>query len=176
MSEAVSAVNDACIAHDFLDGARFTNLLLDIADSNAASPFLSGFCCGILMERGLISTEKLSELISRKLSPGFAADGALWFEGFSKKNRRALISRLSVWEKLCSFTAELSDEDFKPVLVCLRRAFSEYTPAEKSDIAENIGEALGISKHAAAEYVTASLSTDEQQSISELDDFDFGDI
>ncbi len=176
LSEAVSAVNDACIAHDFLDGTRFTNLLLDIADSNAASPFLSGFCCGILMERGLISTEKLSELISRKLSPGFAADGALWFEGFSKKNRRALISRLSVWEKLCSFTAELSDEDFKPVLVCLRRAFSEYTPAEKSDIAENIGEALGISKHAAAEYVNASLSTDEQQSINELDDFDFGDI
>lgn len=176
---AVSAVNDACTAHEFLDGARFTALLSDIADNNFASPLLSGFCCAVLMERGLIPSEKLSELISRRLSPGFAAEGALWFEGFSKKNRRALISRLSVWEKLCSFTAALSPEEFKPVLVCLRRTFAEFTPAERSDIAENIGEALGISKQAAAEFTTGELNAQEQQDISsldELDDFDFGDI
>lgn len=173
---AVSAVNDACVAHDFLDGARFTALLSDIADSNFAAPLLSGFCCAVLMERGLIAPGKLSELIGRRLSPGFAAEGALWFEGFSKKNRRALISRLSVWEKLCDFTAGLSPEEFKPVLVCLRRTFAEYTPAERSDIAENIGEALGISKQAAAEFATGALNPQEQQDISDLDDFDFGDI
>lgn len=173
---AVSAVNDACTAHDFLDGARFTALLSDIADSNFASPLLSGFCCAVLMERGLIAADKLSELIGRRLSPGFAAEGAQWFEGFSKKNRRALISRLSVWEKLCGFTAGLSDEEFKPVLVCLRRTFAEYTPAEKSDIAENIGEVLGISKQAAAEFAAGALNVQEQQDISSLDDFDFGDI
>lgn len=173
---AVSAVNDACVAHDFLDGERFTALLSDIADSNFASPLLSGFCCAVLMERGLIAPGKLSELIGRRLSPGFAAEGAQWFEGFSKKNRRALISRLSVWEKLCDFTSGLSDEEFKPVLVCLRRTFAEYTPAEKSDIAENIGEVLGISKQAAAEFVTGGLNEQEQQDISSLDDFDFGDI
>lgn len=173
---AVSAVNDACVAHDFLDGARFTALLSDIADSNFAAPLLSGFCCAVLMERGLIAPGKLSELIGRRLSPGFAAEGALWFEGFSKKNRRALISRLSVWKKLCDFTAGLSPEEFKPVLVCLRRTFAEYTPAEKSDIAENIGEALGISKQAAAEFATGALNAQEQQDISSLDDFDFGDI
>lgn len=173
---AVSAVNDACVAHDFLDGERFTALLSDIADNNFASPLLSGFCCVVLMERGLIAPGKLSELIGRRISPGFAAEGALWFEGFSKKNRRALISRLSVWEKLCGFTAELSPEEFKPVLVCLRRTFAEYTPAERSDIAENIGEALGISKQAAAEFATGALNPQEQQDISGLDDFDFGDI
>ena len=173
---AVSAVNDACVAHDFLDGERFTALLSDIADNNFASPLLSGFCCAVLMERGLIAPGKLSELIGRRLSPGFAAESALWFEGFSKKNRRALISRLSVWEKLCDFTAGLSPEEFKPVLVCLRRTFAEYTPAERSDIAENIGEALGISKQAAAEFATGALNAQEQQDISSLDDFDFGDI
>ncbi len=173
---AVSAVNDACVAHNFLDGERFTALLSDIADSNFAAPLLSGFCCAALMERGLIAPGKLSELIGRRLSPGFAAEGALWFEGFSKKNRRALISRLSVWEKLCGFTAELSPEEFKPVLVCLRRTFAEYTPAERSDIAENIGEALGISKQAVAEFATGALTPQEQQDISGLDDFDFGDI
>ncbi len=173
---AVSAVNDACTAHDFMDGDRFTALLSDIADSNFAAPLLSGFCCAVLMERGLIAPGKLSELIGRRLSPGFAAEGAQWFEGFSKKNRRALISRLSVWEKLCDFTAGLSPEEFKPVLVCLRRTFAEYTPAEKSDIAENIGEVLGISKQSAAEFTTGELNAQEQQDIGSLDDFDFGDI
>lgn len=173
---AVSVVNDACIAHDFLDGSRFTALLSEISDNNFASPLLSGFCCAVLMERGLIAADMLSELIARRLSPGFAAEGALWFEGFSKKNRRALISRLSVWEKLCDFTTGLSDEEFKPVLVCLRRTFSEFTPAERSDIAENIGEVLGVSKQSAAEFVTGGLTEQEQQDISCLDDFDFGDI
>lgn len=173
---AVSDVNTACVAHDFLDDERFVRMLSDISDNNFANPLLSGYCCAVLMERGKIVTEKLSELISRRLSPGFGAEGAEWFEGFSKKNRRALISRLSVWEKLCEFVAALEQEDFKPVLVCLRRTFSEFTPSEKSDIAENIGEVLGISKQAAAEFMTAELNTDEQQSLSDLDDFDFGDI
>lgn len=82
---AVSAVNDACTAHDFMDGDRFTALLSDIADSNFAAPLLSGFCCAVLMERGLIAPGKLSELIGRRLSPGFAAEGAAVVEGFSKK-------------------------------------------------------------------------------------------
>ena len=62
------------------------------------------------------------------------------------------------------------------MLVCLRRTFSEFTPAERSDIAENIGEVLGISKQSAAEFVTGGLTGQEQQDISSLDDFDFGDI
>lgn len=174
---ALSAVNNACLSHDFLDEERFITSVSDLADSDTANPLISGFACAVLMERGKISSEKLSELISRRLSKGTPpGDGALWFEGLSRKNRRSLISRLSVWEKLCEFTAELNDEEFKPVLVCLRRTFSEFSPGERSDIAENIGEVLGISKEEAAEFVTAEISEEEKQAIDELDDFDFGDI
>ncbi|MGN1416025.1 MAG: DUF5682 family protein [Oscillospiraceae bacterium] len=174
---ALSAVNNACLSHDFLDEERFITAVSDLAESDTANPLISGFACAILMERGNITSEKLSELINRRLSKGTPpADGALWFEGLSRKNRRSLISRLSVWEKLCKFTAELDEEEFKPVLVCLRRTFSEFSPGERSDIAENIGEVLGISKEAAAEFVTAEISEEEKQAIDELDDFDFGDI
>lgn len=174
---AISAVNNACLSHDFLDEERLIRAVFDLADSDTANPLISGFACAVLMERGKISSEKLSELINRRLSKGTPpAEGALWFEGLSRKNRRSLISRLSVWEKLCEFTAELDEEEFKPVLVCLRRTFSEFSPAEKSDIAENIGEVLGISKEEAAEFVTAQISEEEKQAIDELDDFDFGDI
>lgn len=174
---AISAVNNACLSHDFLDEERFITAVTDLADSDTANPLISGFACAVLMERGKISSEKLSELINRRLSKGTPpGDGALWFEGLSQKNRRSLISRLSVWEKLCEFIAELDEEEFKPVLVCLRRTFSEFSPGEKSDIAENIGEVLGLSKEAAAEFMTAEISEEEKQAIDELNDFDFGDI
>lgn len=177
MITAITAVHDACLAHDFLDSERFTQLLNDVADSDTVNPLLSGFACALLSERGSISPDKLSELVSRRLSKGTPpAEGAAWFEGLARRNRRSLIGRLTLWEKLCSFISGLDDEEFKPVIIALRRTFADFTPAEKSDIAENIGEVLGISAMQAAEVITADITAEEQQTIDELDDFDFGDI
>ena len=177
MITAVTAVNDACTAHDFLEKERFIKLLGDIADSDTVNPLISGFACAILAEQGNIAPEKLSELVSRRLSKGTPpSEGAAWFEGLARRNRRSLIGRLTLWEKLCGFISELDDEESKPVLISLRRTFAEFSPAEKSDIAENIGEVLGISTQQAAEMITAEITAEEQQAIDELDDFDFGDI
>ena len=174
---AISAVNDAALSHPELSEERLLRLLSDLADSDMASPLLSGFACAVLTDRGKLTAEKLSELISRRLSKGTPpAEGALWFEGLAAKNRRALIARLSLWEKLCGFISGLSDEEFKPALVCLRRTFSVFSPSEKADIAENIGEVLGISALAAAEMISAPMTAEEQETISGLDDFDFDDI
>ncbi len=174
---AISVVSDACLAHDFLDENRFTNVLTELADNDFVNPLISGFACALLTERGRIANDKLSELVSRRLSHGTPpAEGAAWFEGLARRNRRSLISRISLWERLCEFMNALGDEEFKPVLISLRRTFAEFSPAEKSDIAENIGVLLGISTQQAAEIIVSELSEDEQQSIDELDDFDFGDI
>ncbi|SHM50228.1 DUF5682 family protein [Ruminococcus flavefaciens] len=174
---AMTAVHDACIAHDFLDSERFIALLGDISDSDTVNPLISGFACALLAEQGKIAPEKLSELVSRRLSRGTPPhEGAAWFEGLAKRNRRSLIGRLTLWEKLCSFISELDDDEFKPVLISLRRTFADFSPAEKTDIAENIGEVLGISTQQAAEMITAEVTAEEQQAIDELDDFDFGDI
>jgi hypothetical protein len=170
-------VNDACTAHDFLEKERFVKLLSDIADSDTVNPLISGFACAVLAEQGNIAPEKLSELVSRRLSKGTPpSEGAAWFEGLARRNHRSLIGRLTLWEKLCGFISELDDEEFKPVLISLRRTFAEFSPAEKTDIAENIGEVLGISTQQAAELITADITAEEQQTIDELDDFDFGDI
>jgi hypothetical protein len=177
MITAMTAVHDACFAHDFLDNERFIRLLGDIADSDRVNPLLSGYACCLLTEKAAISPEKLSELVSRRLSKGTPpSEGAAWFEGLARRNRRSLIGRLTLWEKLCGFMDELDDEEFKPVLVSLRRTFSDFTPSEKNDIAENIGEVLGISTQQAAEIIASDMTAEEQQTIDELDDFDFGDI
>lgn len=177
LMSAISAVNDAALSHPELSEERLLRLLSNLADSDMASPLLSGFACAVLTDRGKLTSEKLSELISRRLSKGTPPnEGALWFEGLAAKNRRALIARLSLWEKLCGFISGLSDEEFKPALVCLRRTFAVFSPSEKADIAENIGEVLGISVQAAAEMIAAPMTAEEQETISGLDDFDFDDI
>ena len=152
-------------------------ILTEISDSDRVNPLISGFACAILMERGRLNSQKLAELISRRMSKGNPpAESAMWFEGLSKRNRRSLISRISVWEKLAEFIAELDDDEFKPVLICLRRTFGDFSPSEKADIAENIGEVLGISAEQASEFVMADMTEEEQEAIDALDDFDFGDI
>ncbi|MBD5089228.1 MAG: hypothetical protein HDT30_10555 [Clostridiales bacterium] len=174
---AMDKVNAACLSHEFLKEKQWIGLLEELADRDDINMRISGFAAAILTERGKFTNEILAELISRRLSKGTpASDGAGWFEGLSMKNRRSLISRLSLWEKLFEYVSELDEIEFKPALVCLRRSFSVFTPSEKADIAENIGEILGISKESAAEFVAAPMTEVEQEALDELDDFDFGDI
>ena len=138
---------------------------------------LSGFAGAILLERGEAAPDVLAVWMCRRLSGGIPPqDGAMWFEGLSRKNHRALISRLSIWEALCDFVATLEDTEFRGVLICLRRTFAEFSGAEKAEIAENIGEVLGVSPAAAAAYLGQSMTAGEQAVLEELDDFDFEDI
>ena len=58
----------------------------------------------------------------------------------------------------------------------LRRAFADFTPAEKSDIAENLGEIWGIHAQQVSELIMAEITQEEQDVLSSLDDFDFDDI
>jgi len=89
------------------------------------------------------------------------------------KNRYALISRLSLWESLNDYLDTLDDEEFKRALVFLRRAFADFSAAEKDQIAENLGEILGLNGQEVSEVVNAMLDESAQEMIEGLDDFDF---
>ncbi len=89
------------------------------------------------------------------------------------KNRYALIARLSLWESLNDYLVTLDDEEFKRALVFLRRAFADFSAVEKDQIAENLGEILGLNGQEVSEVVNAMLDESAQQMIEGLDDFDF---
>ena len=130
-----------------------------------------------LLERGEANEELLARELSRRLSPSVPADlGAGWFEGLASKNRYALITRLSLWKYLDDYLSALDEPQFRRALVFLRRAFANFTPAEKSDIAENLGELWGVNQNQAAEALVGELSQREQEALKELEDFDFDDI
>ena len=171
---AMEQLNSAELAHDFLDNAEWIKVLDNISERDDLNTKLSGFAAAILLERGSMDTQQLRTEVSRRLSKGIPADlGAGWFEGLAMKNRYALIARLSLWESLNDYLDTLDDEEFKRALVFLRRAFADFSAAEKDQIAENLGEILGLNGQEVSEVVNAVLDGSAQEMIEGLDDFDF---
>lgn len=162
---------------ELVDEELWNDRLRTLSDLDDKNPILSGYACSILLERGLLSNEELAREVSRRLSPGIEADlGAGWFEGLSKRNRYALLARQPLWEQLANYIAALEEEEFRRALVFLRRAFGGFSPREKRHIAENLGEHWGLSEDTAAELLEAELTEEEQESLDELNEFDFGDL
>ena len=177
VTQAMDRLNILQLNHDFLDQTGWVNLLERISDRDDLNTKCSGFAMAILLERGIATEELLAREVSRRLSPGVPTDlGAGWFEGLAGKNRYALIARLSLWRHLSEYLDSLDEDTFRRALVFLRRAFADFTPAEKSDISENLGEIWGIHAQQVSELIMADFTQEEQAMLSDLDDFDFDDI
>ncbi len=175
--QAMDQINLLQLNHDFLEEERWVNLLHRLSDRDDLNTRCSGFAMAILLERGQADEEALAREVARRLSPGVPADlGAGWFEGLAGKNRYALIARLSLWRHLDEYLSGLDEETFRRALVFLRRAFADFTPSEKNDIAENLGEIWGVNPQQAAEAVMQEPTQAEQELLDELDDFDFENI
>lgn len=171
---SMERLNKADLAHDFLNHDSWNRALTEIADRDDCNTKLSGYSMAVLLERGLVGTERLKLEVSRRLSPGVPADlGAGWFEGLALKNRYALIARLSLWESLDSYLETLDSEEFKRALLYLRRAFADFSAAEKDAIAENLGEIWGLNGANVSEAVNAPLTKTEEELVESLDSFDF---
>ena len=177
VTQAMDRLNALQLNHEFLEEGRWLELLADISDRDDLNTRCSGFAMAILLERGKADEALLSREVARRLSPGVPADlGAGWFEGLAGKNRYALIARLSLWRQLDEYLSGLDDETFRRALVFLRRAFADFSPNEKNDIAENLGEIWGVNTRQAAELLMNDVTETEQAVLDSLDEFDFDDI
>ncbi|MBN8246067.1 MAG: hypothetical protein J0L84_01340 [Verrucomicrobia bacterium] len=176
--EGVNDLNRVALDHTgLIDEALWLTELQKLAAADHLNPLLSGHACAVLLERGLISNDELAREVSRRLSPGIPADlGAGWFEGLSQRNRYALLTRLVLWEQLAGYVASLDDDQFKRALVFLRRAFGEFSPAEKHGIAENLGEIWGVHPEQVGEALGVELNETEKEKLAELSDFNFEDL
>lgn len=163
--------------HELVDERLWVDALGSVAEADDLNPLLSGFACALLLDRNEIDGDDLAREVSRRLSPGIDADlGAGWFEGLAKRNRYALISRLPLWEELVRYVQALADDEFKRALVFLRRAFGGFSPQEKQSIAENLGQIWGVDGAGLSEVLHTELTTDEEEELEALDDFDFDDL
>lgn len=177
VTQAMDRLNTLQLGHDFLEEGRWLDLLASLSDRDDLNTRCSGFAMAILLERGKADEELLAREVSRRLSPGVPAElGAGWFEGLAGKNRYALIARLSLWRHLDDYLSGLDEDAFRRALVFLRRAFADFSPGEKNDIAENLGEIWGVDPRQAAEVLRNDITEVEQAVLDSLDEFDFDDI
>lgn len=174
IAEAINMLNSVELAQDFLDTEQWIAALDEVAHRDDLNTKLSGFAAAILLERSRMTNDELKTEVSRRLSKGVPAElGAGWFEGLTMKNRYGLIARLSLWESIDEYIQSLDDEEFKRALVSLRRAFADFSAAEKDSIAENLGELWGLNGEQVSEVLNAELDEASKEQISALDDFDF---
>jgi Family of unknown function (DUF5682) len=175
---AINELNQVSLDyHARVEEAMWIERLQKLADSDDRNPLLSGYACAVLLERGLITNESLGREVSRRLSPGIPADlGAGWFEGLSKRNHYALLARQPLWEQLAEYVRSLDDDQFRRAVVFLRRAFGGFSPQEKRHIAENLGECWGVNTATASELIEQPLTAQEEEKLSDLNEFDFGDL
>jgi hypothetical protein len=151
--------------------------LKDLAYADDKNAILCGFALSLLLERGQAEENRVHIELSRRMSPGNAPEASAgWFEGLSKRNRAILLSRIFIWEQLDNYMQSLDDDSFKRTVVCLRRAFSNFSPAEKVGICEILADIWQVDANSASELLTQALSAEEDGSLGDLNDFDFGDF
>ncbi len=160
--------------YDLVDLDTWHQQLIQLAWHDDVNSKLSGIAFAILLEHNLATEEECGREVSRRLSAGVPADlGASWFEGFSGRNRYALLSRTIIWQELDQYIRQLDEEQFMRSVVFLRRAFSSFEPNQKNSIAELLGDLWGTGKEATAELLQETLSEAETTQLEELNDFDF---
>jgi hypothetical protein len=178
MLDGINDLNKVAVDYtSIIDEPLWIAELQKLAQADHLNPLLSGYACALLVERNLISNEELAREVSRRLSPGIEADlGAGWFEGLSKRNRYALLTRLVLWKELDLYVGSLNDDEFKRALVFLRRAFGDFSPAEKRSITENLGEIWGANVDKVSEVLSTELTEKEKEKLDELSGFDFENL
>ena len=160
--------------YELVDTETWQKELTHLAWRDDVNTKLSGVAFAILLEHNLATEEECAREVSRRLSAGVPADlGASWFEGFSGRNRYALLSRTIIWQELDNYVRQLDEEQFMRSVVFLRRAFADFEPNQKNSIAELLGDLWGTGKEATAELLQEVLTEEESTKLDELNDFDF---
>jgi hypothetical protein len=176
--KAIQEMNEnAQELYEHVDEKLWYETLTEVYLRDDLNPLLSGYCCGVLLEKNLINSQELEEEVSRRLSPGIPADiGAGWFEGLCMSNKYALLSRAYLWEKMDVYLSTLSDEEFRRSVVFLRRSFTQFSSSDRSKVAEILGSIWGVDELQVSEYLNDELSETEESILDDLNDFDFGDF
>ncbi len=127
MSQVQSAL-DLLSRPDLQDDWRQS--LLRLSDGTVHG-LIRGWCCRTLLEQGVIDTgafDRLTRLsLSRSVDP---AESAAWITGLLRGSGLLLIHLESLWLVMDQWLCELNEDAFIATLPLLRRAFSEFSPAE----------------------------------------------
>ena len=85
--------------------------------------------------------------------------------------------RGQLWEQLEDYVKSLDEDQFRRSLVFPAPSVRWFQPpGEKRHIAENLGECWGMHADTASELMEQELTEQEEQTLSDLNEFDFDDL
>ena len=119
-------------------------------------PLLLGRTARMLLEVGRIDDDELGRRARLALSPALPPeDCAAWASGFLQGPALVLLNRMEVWHALDRWLRSLSAEAFTITLPMVRRAFADFSPAERRQMGQTVRD-LGATETTRVAPTTAA--------------------
>jgi hypothetical protein len=140
MAESIAA-GEECV--NLLDRSgmyeKWRTVLGPLAENESVNALIRGWCCRLLLEAGSLDEEELLRLAGLSLSPAApATEAAAWVEGVLRGSGLVLLHQTGLWMALDGWLTGLDPETFTSLLPLVRRAFSDFEPAEKRAMGERV--------------------------------------
>jgi hypothetical protein len=119
--------------------ASWLPVLRLLVDRDAVHGLLRGRSCRLLFEQQAIDGAELRRLAGLALSPAHPAEAAMaWVEGILKGTGLTLLQQDGLWLALDAWLADLAPDTFVTLLPLLRRAFADFSSAERRAMGEKV--------------------------------------
>jgi hypothetical protein len=144
LRSAVDAVHRSLALHAQTESGpvtreRWIEALRQIAERRDVHGLVAGRIVRLLVDAGVLARDEAARRLSAHLSIGVPpADKAAWAEGFLSGSGLLLVHDPELLAVLDGWVVTLDPQEFLDVLPLLRRAFGDFSPSERSNIADNL--------------------------------------
>lgn len=115
--------------------------LSKLASNNSVPPIIRGYSIRCLLDREVIEISDCAKELSQELSVGTpTSESAEWLSGFVKGNVMLLVYNEELWRVISDWVEEIEEDPFLDVLPVLRRTFSQFSIAERSQLANLVAK------------------------------------
>ncbi|MFI3200049.1 MAG: DUF5682 family protein [Eubacteriales bacterium] len=173
---AIDIIDSLTVELEEIDDTSWLAILDSLTDNLTINQFLSGYATALLVEKGYYTPAHVENKIIFHLSSSMEGSiTANWLEGLCMKNRYQLILNLNIWKYFDEYIERLDWEEFKRIVLFLRRAFTKFSSNEKDSIVDNLRELWGITIGNSS--INTEISSETLEQLATMDEeFDFDDI
>jgi hypothetical protein len=171
----VDAVHQAMALHAQTSGGplsreRWLAALTALAERRDVHGLLAGRLMRLLVDAAVLPRDEAARRFAAHLSVGVTPAGkAAWAEGFLAGSGLLLVHDLPLLAVLDAWVTSLDDAEFLDVLPVLRRAFGDFSAAERSNIADQLKHlAAGTVRRAEDEPVDPARAAGVLQTVAHI--------
>lgn len=149
--------------------SEWSDRLATLVESEVA-PLVRGWCCRTLLEKRRLSSEEVELIAGREMSRAVPpVECALWASGLLRGSGLVLLHLDGIWTAFDRWLASFNAEDFTDVLPLVRRAFADFSHAERRQMGERVKHLKADGpRSAAAKKKTVAVDLDEARAAKVL--------